>query len=138
MRDEVVQETKGDDVDYFGLPTDDDKKTVRILAVERYFSQRPDWLGCFVGWVGNVDSISEADKTAAPGFARDLIASRLATIWKNQLQTAKRKWEKQQDLITDGPQKRQKTTNTLSKQNGGVCGDEGDAQKKSNEVLLSQ
>ena len=134
-----MQETKGDDVaDYFGLPTDDEKKMVRILAVERYFSQRPDWLGRFVEWVGNVDSISEADKTAAPGFARDLIASRLATIWKNQLQTAKRKWEKQQDLITDGPQKRQKTTNTLSKQNGGVCGDEGDAQKKSNEVLLSQ
>jgi hypothetical protein len=105
LRDEVVQETKGDDVDYFGLPTDDDKKMVRIIAVERYFSQRPDWLECFVEWVGNVDSISDADKTAAPGFARDLRASRLATIWKNQLQTAKRKWEKQQGLITASLQK---------------------------------
>jgi hypothetical protein len=66
----------------------------------------------------------------------------LATIWNNQLKAAKRRWEKQQGLITESPQKRQKTTNTLSKQNGRVCGDgrcegEGDAQKKSN-VLLSQ
>lgn len=137
-----MQETEGDEVDYFGLQMDDEKKRVRRIAVERYFSQRPDWLGCFVEWVGKMDSISEADKKVASAFARDLIASRLATTWKNQLEAAKRKWKKQQGTITDSPQKRQKTKNTLSKQIGAVCGDgrcegEGDAQKPSN-VLLSQ
>jgi len=137
-----VQETEGDEVDYFEPQMKDDKKRVRRMAVERYFSQRPDWLGCFVEWVAKMDSISELDKKVASAFALDLIASRLATTWKNQLQAAKRKWEKQQGSITDSLQKRQKTTNTLSKQNGAVCGDgrcegEGNVQKPSN-VLLSQ
>jgi len=129
LRDEVVKEIAGVDVDYFELKTDDEKKCVRRLAVQRYLNQGPKWFRSYLEWAGKCKGVEEGEKEAAKSFANDLIASRMATIWKNQYLTAKRKWltenertKKQLAVDMDKPAKRQRTVDPDSKQMFDVCG----------------
>jgi hypothetical protein len=116
-----MQETACDEVDYFALQGEDERKRIRRLAVERYLSQGPDWFHSFLEWVV---AKAESDEKAAKSFVRDLIASRMATIWKNQSADAKRKWKKQQTSSMDSPAKRQRTEDSVSKEKCPVCGGE--------------
>jgi len=147
----VVKEIGGVDADYFELKTDDEKKRVRRVAVQRYLSQEPKWFRSYLEWAGKCEGVEEGEKEAAKSFASDLIASRMATIWKNQYLTAKRKWftenestKKQPAVGVDRPAKRQRTADPDSKQMCDVCyGEFGRCRgvcnlEKPQSVLLSQ